>query len=440
MMKVFFRRVLRGELAEWVEDGLVSKDQARRLRERYALGEIELESNRMLMNTVFLLGVALIGCGVLAFVAAHWVEIPKGGKVALLLAGMLAAHGAGYWFWQVKKTRPYLGHALTLLGTVIFGGNIFLLAQIFQMSGDVYAAHVAWALGALLMAYVLGSIPHGLLAVVVSFVGYCNYLDAMGHAYLSYPALVAVGFLPFCYAKRSILLLFLILAALVSSTIINGIMLGRQGWPLVLVFLLTFTAIWCYGAFHSSGGRRWRAFGALAGGLGALGMALTVFVLSFHSVAEEGAWSPGVLDNVHGGYTLNLLYPATFLILLIGSSLWRSDGDLKNWLLPIVVGAVSLGAGFLPGPEVFATIAYNGVALVLACYGIFVGLRAFKRMHYWAGLGLAVLLIAGRFFEYESHLLIKSVGFLAAGLLLIIAGIKFESRMRQHIQEVDDAS
>ena len=65
-----------------------------------------------------------------------------------------------------------------------------------------------------------------------------------------------------------------------------------------------------------------------------------------------------------------------------------------------------------------------------AGYGIWRGARSYERRPYWAGLGLLVLLIVSRFLEYESHLMIKAVGFMAAGAVLIYAGIKFEARLR----------
>ena len=95
------------------------------------------------------LKLALIGCGVVTFVAAHWDEMDRGIKVALLLLAMLAAHGTGYWLWRVRKpARPHLGHSLTVLGTLIFGASIMLFGQIFHISGRLDDAFLAWGAGA----------------------------------------------------------------------------------------------------------------------------------------------------------------------------------------------------------------------------------------------------------------------------------------------------
>ena len=46
-----------------------------------------------------------------------------------------------------------------------------------------------------------------------------------------------------------------------------------------------------------------------------------------------------------------------------------------------------------------------------------------------------VTLIISRFFEYETHLMIKAVGFMAVGFMLIYAGIKFERRLARRLAE-----
>jgi len=108
-------------------------------------------------------------------------------------------------------------------------------------------------------------------------------------------------------------------------------------------------------------------------------------------------------------------------------------------LAPAAATVAILGAMMLPAPVVWPTVAFNLIAVALAGHGIWRGARYYERRPYWAGLGLLVLLIVSRFFEYESHLMIKAVGFVAAGAVLIYAGIKFETRLRARSGETHDA-
>ena len=196
-MSLFFRRYLRHELKAWKRDGLIDESQSARLTARYALDALDDEARSTLMNTIFLVGAALIGCGVIAFVAAHWEEISRTLKVIALLLAMVAAHGTGYWFWRVRKEpRPHLGHALTVLGTLIFGANIGLFAQIFHISGDPHQAFLAWAAGALAVAWALQSVPNAVVAVGACFVGFCLYVDSTGSSFFLFPLLAGHLLLP----------------------------------------------------------------------------------------------------------------------------------------------------------------------------------------------------------------------------------------------------
>ncbi len=425
-----FRRALRQELKTWVTEGLVGEEQARKISERYALDRIEAEAQGTLLNTIFLIGAVLIGCGVVAFGAAHWDEIGRFSRVTLLLAAMLAAQIGGYYLWRVKGSRPHLGHSLTVLGTLIFGANIGLFAQIFHISGNVSAAYLAWGAGAAIMAYVLGSVPNAVVAVAAFFVGFCCFIDETVTAFLLWPLIAAALLLPFCYWRRSPLLFFFTILSLASALIINGLMLcgdaeGRAAIP----FIVTLTALWCYGRFHHREGKR-SEFGWVACGLGALGFCGALFIFSFHDVAGEIAWASEGSDQVDTGFAWAIAVPLGAVALLALVTALSNPGWLKAWAVPVCAGGAAFGALFLPEPELWGTVAFNAIALALAGYGVVAGLKAFERLPYWSGLGFVVLLIAGRFFEYDSHLLVKAAGFVGAGILLIVAGIVFENRKR----------
>jgi len=439
-MGILFRKTLRRELEEWVRDGVVSGEQAARLSERYRLDRLETEAHGTLLNTIFLIGAVLIGCGVVAFVAAHWADIAKTVKVVLLLAAMLAAHAAGYRLWHKRSNpRPHLGHALTVLGTLIFGANIGLFAQIYHISGNLHEAFLAWAAGALIMAYALGSVPNAAIAAAAAFVGYCLYMDQADGAFFIFPVVAAHLLLPICYRMRSLPLLFIVLVAVAGSIMGNGWVLGDgKGWRIVMPFLLTVTALWCYGRFHHREGAH-PEFGALARALGALCFCGTLFFISFHEIAQECSWAEVGDSEAVGGFWWALTVPLIVMAVLAAITVVRRPAGLRAWAVPLLAGAVTVGATFLPDPEVWSTAAFNAVALALSGLGIAVGLKEYERLPYWSGLALAVSLIAGRFFEYESHLLVKSAGFVGAGVILIIAGIAFENRMKKRGKEAAHA-
>jgi len=67
------------------------------------------------------------------FVAANWESIPAAAKVAIIVAFMLACHFIGYYLWRISAISPRLGHSLVVLGTLVFGRQYRLMAQIFHI-------------------------------------------------------------------------------------------------------------------------------------------------------------------------------------------------------------------------------------------------------------------------------------------------------------------
>ena len=130
-----FRRELKRQLPLLEDEGVITAEQAGAISDRYRLDALASESTRALVMVIYTVGAFLIGIGVVSFVAAHWMAIPHQLKVCLLFAAMLGAHGLGFWLWKVSQRSAALGHALIILGTLIFGANIGLMAQIFHVEG-----------------------------------------------------------------------------------------------------------------------------------------------------------------------------------------------------------------------------------------------------------------------------------------------------------------
>ncbi len=143
-----FRRHLKNHLPLLQADGLITPDQARDISQRFRLNDLAAESTRTLLMAIYIIGAFLIGIGVISFVAAHWTAIPRQVKVALLFAAMIASHFAGFYLWKMTGKSPRLGHALTILGTLIFGASIGLMAQIFHITGSTTGLFGPWAIGA----------------------------------------------------------------------------------------------------------------------------------------------------------------------------------------------------------------------------------------------------------------------------------------------------
>src|SRR5262249_5193959 len=124
---VKFRSALKREIPAWTEQGILTEDDAGRLRSLYELDDLGKESSRLLAAALFTLGSLMVGGGVISFVAAHWNEISRGPKVVLLFAALLAFHVAGYWL-RYRSDWLRLRPAAIFCGWRGFGADLGLRA------------------------------------------------------------------------------------------------------------------------------------------------------------------------------------------------------------------------------------------------------------------------------------------------------------------------
>ncbi len=157
-------RWLRGEIEAWREDGLIDQSLAATLLERYPLSSAERGWGRLVFSAI---GAILIGLGVILFFAYNWEELPKAAKLFLVASGLLASHGAGLWLARSGKHPRSLSEGMHVIGTMMFGAGIWLVAQIYHIDEHYPNAVLVWSLGALALAWALPSLTQGLLAVVL---------------------------------------------------------------------------------------------------------------------------------------------------------------------------------------------------------------------------------------------------------------------------------
>ena len=429
-----FRRKLREELAAWQTDGLVSAEQAQAIEGRYSLSGLAAEGTGLLIATIYTIGSVLIAGGVISFVAAHWTAIPKTVKVLLIFAVMLSAHAGGYVLWRVKATKPRLGHALVMLGTLIFGANIGLMAQIFHIKSAFYNGFFAWAIGAAVISYCLMSVPNAVIAVVASFVWFCGWIGDHPDTLSWYPvALLATG-LPFAYLKRSAVAFFLVLVSFaVSAPIAIGVAVEAP----VMVFLTGIGAsllLVACGVFHRAVKPRPEVSNqALV--LGGVSLAVWSNALSFADMAEEVADWMWAGDDAVAAFALVFI----LAVLCVGVLLsWRSRKEaLQNARLRPYVISIWIGVGLthaaciVPWGGILAVLFSNMALLALGVGLVWSGLVGLNRRVFWLGVALIALTILSRFLEYDTGLLLKSVAFLASGAGVIYGGIRFENVLRK---------
>ncbi|MGY8638401.1 DUF2157 domain-containing protein [Bradyrhizobium sp. 14AA] len=152
-----YRQRLEADLVQWEADGVIAPAAAASIRG--ALPPLPAGIN--IAVVVGIVGGLLIAAAFLAFVAAHWTEIARLARFAILLAGMGVASGLGAWFANAGRT--VLADLCASIGAIIFGAGIALVGQMYHLGDDFAGGMLLWSIGAFAAALLTGS--RGALAV-----------------------------------------------------------------------------------------------------------------------------------------------------------------------------------------------------------------------------------------------------------------------------------
>jgi uncharacterized membrane protein len=193
MRPPFYLRQLKRDLDTWIAKGLVPADS------RDAILASVGGTTRSLDVIFAVLGVILIGAGAMSFVAANWASMGKLERLIVLFGSMWAAYALAMYF--MSTARGAIGQAFVLLGTILFGVNIWYVAQTYNISAHYPDGTLMWGLGAMAAALLVPS--RAALALAIGLGGLwtwqeTQYFDHILHLpFLLYWAVgaAAAGFL-----------------------------------------------------------------------------------------------------------------------------------------------------------------------------------------------------------------------------------------------------
>ncbi len=129
--KAFANR-LRRELPGWAGQGWITPDGQAAI-----LDEAETRAARglnLIPIALAVIGALTLGAGIILFFAANWDEMPKITKLIVLFGSMWIAYAiAARGLSASAGASRAIAHAMLLLGVILFGANIQLIALIYHM-------------------------------------------------------------------------------------------------------------------------------------------------------------------------------------------------------------------------------------------------------------------------------------------------------------------
>jgi uncharacterized membrane protein len=186
-------RMVHRLLGEWRAAELITADQAQVIEAYHRDHHVEAERSRGYSRIVAVastLGAVLVGAGLLLVVASNWESLDALAKTVLAVAVFVIIESVGY---LVRFHTGYhrTGEAILFIGTVAYGGAIFIVGQAYNRPLDDPNLFLYWLLPVVPLAYAMRSRLITALAILV-FLGVVGYrmpdwIEGIGDA-----ALVAV--------------------------------------------------------------------------------------------------------------------------------------------------------------------------------------------------------------------------------------------------------
>ncbi len=427
---------LRREVDQWVRDGVVSEAQKAGILGRYPSCVPSVAWGTIIFSS---LGAVIAGLGVILLLAYNWTDITKFQKLTLVLGSVLIAHLVGLHLFRGEERRRPLGEGLCLLGTMLFGAGIWLVAQIYHIDEHFPNAFLIWGVGALAMAITMPSIPQAILAAILfviwSGVERVQFYSPMYVA----PVLLALVIIPLAYLRRSRLLLAVAVPGLVLSYAFAVPRDGGQPW-LVLSVLLSLSALMIAKSYHV---RIRGSFPEASGLLAVYGWGLYIgilYLMSFPRIAHEFfGWDRSRLAwsyFVYWGIPL-VACAATWILLArdwVRGTVERREGELGVEIMLVPMSVIlamadlfylrSFGNWVVAGP-------FNLVLIGLAASLMAIGCRRGISRPTLLGSVLLILVIVARYFDLFDSLLIRGVIFVGMGALLLVEGVVYSRAKKQ---------
>jgi len=423
----------------WVEQGLISQDQAQRIRGLYPAPKATLPWGMIIFSS---LGAITAGLGVILLLAYNWQAIPKFAKLAIILGSLAGLHASGLWLWTRGDGRRPVGEAVCLFGTMLFGAGIWLVAQIYHIDEHYPNGFLIWGLGALALAWAMPSLAQGFLAAAVLCAWGCTEGWGFNHALHVAPLLLLAGVGSLAWKQRSPLLLGVVLAAFALNLLAN---ISAVSEHLLLRTLLGFAVLFvAVGLLNQRRGwfsesvPVWNFFGWF-------GFLVCLYLLTFPDITSH------LLGSSHTEFRsepVQAVYEWLPVVLALGAWgavawPWRpgtpsatrpQDCRFEYVLLPLtVILAQVLAVAGLGGVKWEVAGVFNLVFLAVAAAWMARGCREGELRPTVLGSLLLAALTAARYFDLFESLALRGVIFLTVGGLLFAEGILFR-RARQRVQ------
>lgn len=416
------------ETKSWVRSGIITADQADQITGLYPA-----DNKNRLIPVLLLLGAILLGTGIILFFAANWQLIPKWGKISLVVVPLALFHLAAL---VTHANYPFLSRTLTLLGCIMFGSGIWLIAQIFHINAHFPNGMLFWLLGVLPVAVLLREeLPLGLSALLLASWALAEHSSSPLIIFVAMMLFGGVFYLAYNLRSSFVLAVTLISAAIFANTEIYLILADNyrfnEAGSLIPFVLLLLGSAYVYMSKHPINEHIgdfpliYKFLGVTLTGAALFIMSLEFFAHDFVKLRQSGA-----------GYVLFwVLYIA---VAFLGAyAISRRSTDIKEVLKEnyawLAVDALIFILLLIPFKEMTLMVGLNLFMFIWALLIIISAYQKQSSLFFILGMIAFYLYVLLEYFNFFWQSLPKSLFFIAGGIVLVLCGALMERQRRKAV-------
>ncbi len=425
------KKDLAREISTWVDQGLISVDQAQLICRLYGVDYTTIRARSTAYSLLVVLGCVFIGLALITVIGANWDTIPRGLRMTSLLALTVGTHGLALRLYLSGSMSQAVG--LFILGNLFYGASIILIAQIYHLGEHMPDGVFWWALGGLPFGVVLChpwiTLLSAWLALLWFFIEYA--LDFFG---ASFPLFLAAQLYVLVRGRPSITLFLTVVISLFFwiEALLSLLWAGSHGrleTAAEHIFVSVALFILAYATSHylqARGETKAKDYGAVLSLWTLRFGLLSLLVLSF-----EAPWAGLIEANWHNLWSMWVIVGA----LMAGAvGLGTKAAKLPSLLTLSVLSVAAMLTVILlddPGDAVYLQVLDN-IALIGAGTWLIVQGTLRGISHYFSlGVGTILLTAFLRYVDLIGDYLGAALLFLVLALLLLGSARYWKIRQTQ---------
>lgn len=409
-------------LSDWQQAGLIDVQQAQAITACYT----RRDAKPWMTWILVLLAALLIGGGVILLLAHNWHELGRLSRALIALVPLLLMQGVCVLFAWRGKGHSVAGEACAIGLAAAQGAAIALVSQTYHLYGELWQFYLLWLLMALPSAMLLRSralfVAAMVLLCALAVSAPSLYRDHISDTFLLWQTSPAV------FAAATLALLF----AVVYAYAVTG---QIERWAVLLALPFVLSLVLSYPEEHSIalialvyyGLGLWhdaRGWQNPLRRIGSLGVVLLLLLMIF-----ADSWFLSRATNILSVWLVGVVF------LLSVFALWRKRaaalGQISTWVMLLTPCVFMLSNLLHPQAHALAhyllTHSWILCAALLITYG---GLHEDRLLKTNVGLLLLVALLLDVFFDSGWSMLVRGVGFIVCGVVLLLINLWLLRRRR----------